>query len=459
MPPSLGARTHYPSSVDLSLFGLGCVPAARGLLDAYVETLRLALSRFDDVSTPRRLTRTMTQDALGLDEHTMKLLSVLIVGRGNVFLSGGNASVEAWDLEIDERIVSYEHITTSGELLATLAEQWLTKPTMSMEPRVSPTASAHLPVAQSSEDQPSNADQRTLANAGSLALGITANGLALALAPLPLALGALGFTFSFVALHRQVMRQSPSRSAIAATIAIGLTVGFMTWLIQGTGPSETESSTSTTARSTTAQLDGVLQRAAKEGRRAVFQASARLHGPGAPVSQVLVLRDKRLKEHPEGDIPTDTRGRFVVPGSDEIRIYDSTDDGYRLAFRFLPQGPGQVRQLPEGDWPGFRFRASPVTDIDGDGRPEIVGTFERVTLASGPMPTPVLISWDDGEQRYRLAPLIQDPPRLSDSTAAQRAQFTGYTRPTILQDRYSNNKVLAYATDHYKIVTDHPDAF
>jgi hypothetical protein len=184
-----------------------------------------------------------------------------------------------------------------------------------------------------------------------------------------------------------------------------------------------------------------------------------LHGPGAPASQVLVLRDTRLKEHPAGDTVTDAGGRFVVPRSDEIRIYDTIGGALRLAFRFLPQGPGQVQQLPEGDWPGFRFRASPIADIDGDGRLEVVGTFERVTLASGPMPTPVLISWDDGEQRYRLAPLIPDPPQLPDSSAAEHAQFTGYTKPTMFQDRYTDHKVLAYATDHYKIITNRPDAF
>jgi hypothetical protein len=173
----------------------------------------------------------------------------------------------------------------------------------------------------------------------------------------------------------------------------------------------------------------------------------------------VVLRDTRLKEHPAGDTVTDDQGRFVVPRSDEIRIYDTIDGRLHLAFRFLPQGQGQIRQAPEGDWPSFRFRASPIVDLDGDGRPELVGTFERVTLASGPMPSPVLISWDDGTQHYRLAPLISERPQLSARGAIDRSQLAGYTQPTVLQDRYTREKIYAYAVDHYKIIRNQPDAY
>jgi predicted nucleotide-binding protein len=136
MPRSLGERVHYPSSVDLSLFGLGCVPAATELLDAYVATLRLALARFDDVTAPRRLTRRETQDALGLEDHEMDLLSMIVVERGNLFFNGGNPSPGSWDMEIDERVVLYEDITTRDELLTVLARERLSNPIMSMEPRL-----------------------------------------------------------------------------------------------------------------------------------------------------------------------------------------------------------------------------------------------------------------------------------------------------------------------------------
>lgn len=461
MPRSLGERVHYPSSVDLSLFGLGCVAAASSLLDAYVATIWLALARFDDASVPRRLTRADAQQALGLDDHTMDRLSAIVVGRGNFFLGSGDASPGSWDMEIDERVVLYEDVTTREELLARLASERLVNPIMSMEPRVPRAAAAAPPPPATTPGE--TVDWAALARAASIALGVTANVLALALAPLPLALGALSFTIAFVALHRRIMNPPYSRAAICATVALGLGVGLLTWLIQGIGDHKNHGSRRAALLGRVVpvgeQIDSVLRQAAKDGRRAVFRASVPLHGPGSRSSQVLVLRDPRLKEHPAGEAVTDAHGRYVVPRSDEVRIYDTVDGKLRLAFRFLPQGPGQVRQAPEGDWPGFRFRPSPVTDIDGDGRPEIVGTFERVTLASGPMPAPVLISWDDGTQRYRLAPLIAQHPRLSGSNALDRAQLAGYLKPTILQDRYTSKKVYAYATDHYKIIRDKPDAF
>src|SRR4051794_8522780 len=45
IPPALGNRTHSPDEVRLSLFGLGCVAAARPLLDDYVAVLVLAAGR------------------------------------------------------------------------------------------------------------------------------------------------------------------------------------------------------------------------------------------------------------------------------------------------------------------------------------------------------------------------------------------------------------------------------
>ena len=122
MPPVLGSRTHAPDEVRLSLFGLGCVPAARGLLEHYVAVLRLARNRYAQPGEVPRISRADVAEQLGLDERALDRLSVVLLA-DPAFLGGGQADVAAWELDIDDRVIDFDGIEDPDALLAFLADQ------------------------------------------------------------------------------------------------------------------------------------------------------------------------------------------------------------------------------------------------------------------------------------------------------------------------------------------------
>lgn len=122
MPAALGSRTHAPDEVRLSLFGLGCVPAARPLLDGYVAILELARARYLRPDEPARLSRADVAPRLDLDENAMDLLSLIVLA-DHPFLGGGQAGVRDWELDIDDRIVDFDGVGRPDELLGLLAER------------------------------------------------------------------------------------------------------------------------------------------------------------------------------------------------------------------------------------------------------------------------------------------------------------------------------------------------
>lgn len=121
MPSALGRRDHQSDEVSLSLFGLGCVPAAKTFLGRYVEVLRLALERFAQRSLPNRIARDEIVERLGLDDVQADRLSRVILA-DCPFLSGGDAGLRTWDLGIDERVVTYRAADSPEKFLAQLAD-------------------------------------------------------------------------------------------------------------------------------------------------------------------------------------------------------------------------------------------------------------------------------------------------------------------------------------------------
>lgn len=268
---------------------------------------------------------------------------------------------------------------------------------------------------------------------------ILATLFAVVLAPLALKVGAVVFATAVVIRRDEVMgpRGSWPDRFFVSCLALGSValVALIQW--HGGGPSPDE------------QLDGQL--AAIPGFRVQFRGQAELRGPNAGKSFVVVMRDKNTQERPHGDIPMTKDGEVFVPKSDEVRIYDVDDGRVRLSFRFLPQSSGQIRQLPEGDYPSFHFRVVSQTDLTGSGSRELVGAFERVTLATGPMPVPVLIAWDPEAHKFRMSPLIPKPPDLSPLGAKARAAMAGFTRPTTIRDRHSDATTRGYAADAFRV--------
>lgn len=122
MPSCMGSRTHSPDEVRLSLFGLGCVPAARPLLEHYAATLALAQERYAQPDEPPRLARTDVAEHLNLEPRDVDRLSVVLLA-DHPFLGSGHAEVDSWDYEIDDRIIDLDDVNGPDELLARLAEQ------------------------------------------------------------------------------------------------------------------------------------------------------------------------------------------------------------------------------------------------------------------------------------------------------------------------------------------------
>lgn len=166
-----------------------------------------------------------------------------------------------------------------------------------------------------------------------------------------------------------------------------------------------------------------------------------LHGAGAS-SYVLVLRHdgySRLGERP----PTTTP-------SDELRIYDLERGKLKLRFRFEPAAPTYPSEGTSLRAPGYTFRLGSVRDLDGNGRPEIIGSFETYVEESSPLPLPVVIVWDEEAARYRLSPLFGNPPRLkalpSPGMYAQYSQDE-YARPRTLRDVAGSTSIVGHVAD------------
>ena len=145
----------------------------------------------------------------------------------------------------------------------------------------------------------------------------------------------------------------------------------------------------------------------------MFHAAASLHG--ARPSQVLVLRD---------DGVPDWRRRFAAPRTDELRIYDTVDGRLREAFRFRVRASGRQPEF------------------------HVAVASERVTLATGPLPVPVLVAWDRAARRYRPSP----------QRIRSRATGDAYREPPVIIDRSGSRRDDGYAVDTYRIVRHRPFA-
>jgi hypothetical protein len=139
--------------------------------------------------------------------------------------------------------------------------------------------------------------------------------------------------------------------------------------------------------------------------------------------------------------------------SDELRVYDIDNNRLKLAFVWRSQAPGELRQQPEGDHPAFLFRWQGANDFDNNGKVEVVGAFERVTLASAPFPVPVLLSWDEGANRYHLSPLLTTAPPLPPTSGVDPSVVSGYVRPTIIRNNAQQDRptLRAFAAAEYDV--------
>jgi hypothetical protein len=129
----------------------------------------------------------------------------------------------------------------------------------------------------------------------------------------------------------------------------------------------------------------------------------------------------------------------------------SPTKGCDSRFDFRPRGLERFASVRRATIQAFLFRLHSVADYDRNGKKEIVGAFERFTLATGPLPVPVLISWNDGAQSYSVEPLTPEPPDLLRPRGLDPVVQDGYIAPTVIRDRHSGQRMLGHGVDEFEI--------
>ena len=123
IPRELGWRNRAPDRVVLSLFGANRMlhrsraPPSHLRRDSPSGARTARPAQPGESSRPRSRGRSLGLSAVEADRVSKLILADC------PFLGGGNASVEAWDLEIDERVVEFEQVEDIDGLLTVLAEQ------------------------------------------------------------------------------------------------------------------------------------------------------------------------------------------------------------------------------------------------------------------------------------------------------------------------------------------------
>jgi hypothetical protein len=259
MPRELGWREWSPPRVRLTLLGLACVPGARSVLTRYVEVLYLALERYDEPEQESRLTRREMVQRLRLGTEEADRVSSLLVD-DCPFLGGGMASVNAWNLEIDWRITTFEGVESVDDFLRRLADQRQISPRRRVEMSNTDRSPSPGPV----QDTTANASSREIARepeargavpaeatesgrqaaphavassmigAGAALLLVVAIGANLAgvlTAPWPGIVGVATAGLVAAVLHRWLLRPQPSLRAVGAVLAAGALAAGIAWVI------------------------------------------------------------------------------------------------------------------------------------------------------------------------------------------------------------------------------------
>ncbi len=150
-----------------------------------------------------------------------------------------------------------------------------------------------------------------------------------------------------------------------------------------------------------AQIDAIRQRAAAADEVTLIARPVHLHGFDQ-ASYLFVMQP-------------------ASQGSDELRIYDVVDGFLRLRLDFQPhtatRASSDAEAVPlsiQASGAGFDYglEGLRVRDLFNNGEDELIGDYSQLPLGVG-VKLPILVSWDDIAQRYRLhAMLTQRPSRV-----------------------------------------------
>jgi hypothetical protein len=178
------------------------------------------------------------------------------------------------------------------------------------------------------------------------------------------------------------------------------------------------------------QLEEIRSTAAKEGLDPIADKSVDLRATGEH-GHLFVFQDRSLHR------PLKMRQK---PASDEIRLYSDKDGSLHLSFRFRPELDSTSPVL---------FNLVSVADLDGNGRPEILGSFNPWAVDSlEAAPFPIVIAWDDRTGEYRMYPLVGHAPRFRREVGSRglwgRSAASLYRKKITLTDLETNQTVEGF---------------
>lgn len=191
------------------------------------------------------------------------------------------------------------------------------------------------------------------------------------------------------------------------------------------------------APSIASQLEAIRAGAEREGYEPIIDRTVDLKASGQN-SHLFVFRDHW---------PLGKPWREGRPLSDLIELYSESAGLLRPAFRF------QARRI-RGATPVY-FKLLAIRDVDGNGRPEIVGAFEpwaADTLEASPIPA--VITWDDASRSFRMFPLTARPPQI-DALAPpgiySRGLRKSYENRVTIRDTQSPLKLRGFPVSAFAI--------
>lgn len=195
-----------------------------------------------------------------------------------------------------------------------------------------------------------------------------------------------------------------------------------------------------------AQVDTIRYLAARGGATTILAMPASLHG-GDASSEIFVMRPPN--------------------GSDQLRIYDDEGGRLRLKVSFQPFSQHQsgsdyavAPQIQQRQAAiDYQLTNPQVVDAFGDGEHELIDDFSPASTALQ-LKLPIMVAWDDAEERYKLSPLLAVQPPKPPGGAHRDAYLKG---PYILQGvqsapgALSSSRLSAYAVSVYRVLPAGPD--
>jgi hypothetical protein len=193
------------------------------------------------------------------------------------------------------------------------------------------------------------------------------------------------------------------------------------------------------------QMAREFREAAANGYRVVENREIDLRGTGE-LSRLVVLRSETAFSYSPPEVPQTKRV------SDEVRIYDYEGSKIVQRLSFHPEEINDRQLL---------FNVDTITDLDRNGRQDIVGAFWELAM-DRVFPRPVLIRATIAGDRYEIIPFLAPPKRSDDFSltqprlvhiAAPKTYADGirhvYLDPVVLTDPAEGITFRSYAAEDF----------